>query len=141
VNEAVVAPVAREHIENMPAGREMDALVAKAYGLSLEPPCPTRHITDDAQYDSDLGWGGWCYTCGKSIDEVGPEAAPYSTSIARAWALKERCYANIPRGSAKWLTFVRALPAYSFHMGAADICVAICRAALLASLEDSVYGH
>jgi hypothetical protein len=126
----------REQIVGMPAGREMDALLAVRLGLPLEPPCPKMHITDDAQWDRD-GWAGWCYTCGESISDVPPEAAPYSTSISTAWHLLELCHASIPAPSPRWLSLVRALPVYPLHMSAADLSLSICRAALLSTLEDS----
>jgi len=74
----------------MPAGRELDALVAERLGLPLEPPCPRYHDTDSAQYDEGYGWSGWCYSCGEVISAVAPEPLHYSTDIAAAWLVVER---------------------------------------------------
>lgn len=73
------------------AGRELDAAVAAALGLPLEPPCPRYHATDEANFDTvDGAWYGWCYTCGRSIQEVEPQPKRYSRDIAAAWEVVER---------------------------------------------------
>jgi hypothetical protein len=68
------------------AGPDLDARVAEAFGLPLEPPCPRYHQTDDAFYDDKYGiWMGWCIECGCPISEVEPRARRYSVEIAAAW--------------------------------------------------------
>jgi len=71
---------------------------------------------------------GWCYTCGKSIDEVTPEPARYSSDLSTAWAALEAFKALVPFSDARWYPFVTALPIYPLHMDAGDLSEAICKA-------------
>ena len=101
------------NVDEMPAGQELDALVAKrVMGLPPEkwyPPCGLYHQTDDAEFDKGYGWSGWCYTCGTSIKDV-PSLPPcYSTNIAAAWQVLEKMYAQTPHAKVlriwKWDAF------------------------------------
>lgn len=80
--------------DTLPAGPELDVLVAeRVMALPPEkwqPPCFWRHRTDEAEYDSEFGWGGWCYTCGKMIENVVGQPRAYSIDIAAAWEVVEK---------------------------------------------------
>jgi hypothetical protein len=86
------------------AGPDLDAQVAEAFGLPLEPPCPRYHSTDEACYDSTDGvWYGWCYTCGRPISEVEPRARRYSVEIGAAWDVVEAMRGRwAEQENAKW---------------------------------------
>ena len=129
------------NIDEMPAGREMDALVAeRVMGIPAEkwdPPCAAHHRTDDAERDPVLGWSGWCYSCGKPIDEVAGEPAHYSTDIAAAFEVLERlavCQPYIYRFVLpdRWRVQMDAnTEPYAIVRAEADTApLAICRAAL-----------
>jgi len=63
---------------------ELNRLIAeRVLQEPLQPPCGYYHNTDDATFEDGI-WYGWCYTCGKSIDEVAPEPRRYCTDPA-AW--------------------------------------------------------
>jgi len=117
----------REEILNMPAGREMDALIAKeVMGWVLNPPNVRGH--------------GWLIHDHKMI---GINSLPYfSTDIAAAWEVVEK----EEHGFSLWVSGVRSAPLckaeiiigdnrYGCYANTAPL--AICRAALLAVLEDS----
>lgn len=87
-------------IDTLPAGRELDALVAeKVMGL-MDHGAREQHEWGDDFDVPDYHSGHcckWCGvyepTCGCPKDDVGPcvkEPQPYSTSIAAAWDVVEK---------------------------------------------------
>lgn len=133
------------------AGRELDALVVERLGLPLEPPCPRYHSVDEAEYDSQLGWDGWCYTCGKMIADVEPQAKRYSTDIAAAWEVVEKLMGandvevyrlhSIPPEPTEWACRIGNAIDGPCEFASADTApLAICRAAIRATAlkPDSV---
>jgi hypothetical protein len=130
----------RLQVEQMQAGKELDALVAEVFGFPLAPPCPLSHMVDG---DEETGW---CYTCQESIAEVAPEAAPYSTRIGCAWEVlchltdKGWLY-TIDGGNKQSFTIIgiRLVEgmrvAVVKYTGAPSVEVAICRAGLIAVLD------
>lgn len=119
----------RDEIENMPSGRAMDALIAE-------------HV---------MGWTnprrrhkGTLIMTPPADDPVrrGGQAAPhYSTDIADAWQVVEHLL-----GRAVWQIGVRRIESLGFwlcevggvYSRAENAPLAICRAALLAVVEDEV---
>jgi hypothetical protein len=102
---------------------ELNRAVAAARNQRLDPPCARYHETDAAEYDSEIGWGGWCYTCGKSISEVAPEPTRVCTDPA-AWGglhneLKEAGYV-IHMSTYQNVTTVKIVDLKAAYSGDAD---------------------
>lgn len=130
-------------------GRELDRLLAERLGLPLEPPCPRYHTTDEAEYGRTSGtWSGWCFTCSEAIANVDREPLRYSTDIAAAWTVVDhmRARALVDRALRLESAGVGYIAAFYSHehplnrVGAfahgETAPLAICRAALLTTLED-----
>jgi len=90
-----MADLTRDAILALPAGPELDALVAERV-LGIPPErwlsvCREQgHRTDDYEYDpSDGDESGWCYMCGVSVCEAQKCPPRYSTDIAAAWVVVE----------------------------------------------------
>ena len=118
----------RDEIENMPAGREMDVLIAKTFpieGVFITQIGPSKNPNGD-------DWAWWHETLNEDGDGWKYEFKP-STDIAAAWEVAEKLRMTVePVGVNDW----------SAHWGINSICVfaptaplAICRAALFAMME------
>jgi hypothetical protein len=139
-------------VEEMEAGPELNALVAEVMGWrqfdfqGLESTIGTK---PDTWYDPDhLGrcWKGSPFRIGDRYDHLFVPWAP-STNIAAAWQVVEKLYSegwtiNVgslaahPRGWRCTLTQMHADDFYkhpqTWEANADTVCLAICRAALLA---------
>jgi len=117
----------REEIKNMPAGREMDVLVGKnVMHLDLWYGDPTGFdIPENVDY--------WRTDTRDSDDELCLRCPYYSTNIARAWEVVERFTdveiekAGLNYGCLIGVELVIAI----------TVPLAICRAALLVTLETN----
>lgn len=73
------------NIDEIPAGRELDALIAeKVMGLSKDGYSPVCYVENHAM-DED-----WCYQCDCMADEAEHVPKRYSTSISAAWEVVEK---------------------------------------------------
>jgi hypothetical protein len=138
----------------LPAGRELDALVAeRVMGAppecrlvgagTLDDPMCLDHPTAvwRVRTAQDTHWERWSPD---GAERVVNEFLPrYSTDLAAAWTVVERAplvfrakdirlVGDTYKSTEAWHTFVRELPNYPFHLAAADLALAICRAALAA---------
>lgn len=127
-----------DYIENMPAGREMDALIGeKVMGLCAHDWKLVPHEDDD----------GVCRICQKCHLEFwglcpplyGCHYGSYSTDISAAWEVVEKLRMFVlPFGKTDWCsTNIRNYRGAFENIAVADTApLAICRAALLATLKD-----
>lgn len=122
------------NIDDMPAGREMDALVAeKVMGLV---PCRAESHTEG----HPLYMPRPCHAQPDSPD-MGGETAMYSTSISDAWEVVEkmkkpntRIEIQMPFGDHHWICWISDIKIGIIGGAGADSApLAICRAALKAS--------
>lgn len=119
-------------IDTMPAGREMDALVAEMMGISprvwLETDCACAYCGQQARW---CGTRAWCSQCSEWRHCPYKE---YSDEIDPAWEVVEKMspFIELVRGGADWVVIVpdRA------EVQAETAPLAICRAALKA-VEDN----
>lgn len=133
----------RDAIPNMPAGKEMDILVAeKVMGLSLQHLLP---VYEEGSTDDGLdGWSGFvCPRCRRPSDMLDePCTKYYSTDIRAAWEVVEKFYSmRLDRYSngQEWRCYlVGARDGKDADArGVADTAsLAICRAALLLVLDE-----
>jgi hypothetical protein len=142
-----------EEIERMPAGRELDALIAeKVMGFKwrtskhsgyryLFPPGHRSNLFTDSIGNEPL-YGDW--------DDCVPA---YSTDIAAAWQVVEKLCADAHNFSFdsgafgpgsdwqnkidKWTVCFDDYTTVEVHSYAPTMPLAICRAALLATLQDN----
>lgn len=71
------------NVRDMPAGRELDRLIAETFGFPLVHICEAEnHCLDGSPHE-----GSWCYTCGCMVEDTPKSVYPFSTNIAYAWKL------------------------------------------------------
>lgn len=125
----------RDAILNMPAGKEVDILIAeKVMGLSLQHLLP---VYEEGSTDDGLdGWSGFvCPRCRRPSDMLDePCAKYYSTDIRAAWEVVEKFT------SERWVELGNSRGGWECLIGgdagyAKNAPLAICRAALLAVLD------
>ena len=143
----------RDEILNMPAGRDMDALIAeKVMGVKVVPNIDTDFLRGDYGKDG-TAWTRLVLTPTKfHPNEPGYREEPittyepidhYSTNLYDAWEVVDKIYIHSLRRiinevsdkPALWQAFVYADSALSGIGETPEL--AICRAALLAVLEQS----
>ena len=90
--------------------REVDALVGDTYGFPSTPPCFWQHRTDEAEFDTECGWSGWCYSCGRSISEVEPVHRRYTSDPVACSALKKKLREQ------GWMVTVKLQPGHDAHV-------------------------
>ena len=118
----------REDILKMEAGREMDLLVAEKV-MGMSPPEGKTH-----------GSCCYCQTCGYAHDEC---VCGYSESIEMAWeVVKEMSAKNfwcvmevLSSRSVVMFEEAKTMEKYEAYANPYDLPLAICRAALLATLK------
>ena len=133
-----------EDIDNMPAGREMDALVAeKVIGWiwcagpdTFKPGRPWRSWLSEP----DTRLPTWDGLTGMPVDGLFDEESNvqhYSTDIAAAWLIVEKMQQQGHIHDFLW-QFDAATPLEWCYLPAADFCLHVCRAALkaLTAQED-----
>lgn len=128
----------KDYIENMPAGNEIDKLIGeKVMGLCAHEWKFVPHDDDDGVYRI-------CQKChlefwGLRPPTYGCHYGSYSTDIAAAWEVVEKLRMFVlPFGKTDWCsTNTRNFRGAFENIGVADTApLAICRAALLATLKD-----
>jgi hypothetical protein len=136
------AGMTRDEILNMPAGREMDALVAeKVMGLYKYYPGIAMDLSGiDGKVERVNYW--WCKDLHNPHNTF-VELKKYSVSISAAWEVVEKLkaggwefYLEWGTNPKPWVLFCHN-PIEDISDSEADnITLAICRAALLAVLEE-----
>ena len=134
----------REEILNIPAGREMDALVAKEiFGINTAghlDSCYVEWVTKDGK---DGGSGFECPACGCSEEEYKkqPCCKRYSTDISAAWEVVEQVTKKSKftvieiRGGNELYQVAFWYPLKDSWHAEGLLPLAICRAALLTVCE------
>ena len=124
----------RDEILNMPAGREMDTLIAqKVMGWSADPE--GYWLNKKENYD-DTGWG--LIDQDKTTHHPSSRRFCPSTDIAAAWMVVEKFYSmslNKYSGGDEWRVYLvteRDGANVDAHAEADTAPLAICRTALLA---------
>jgi hypothetical protein len=132
----------REEILNMPAGREMDALVAEKVMEQTDFSHPGFFWGEGTTEDGKDGWDGFqCPRCNADSEDGGKCCKHYSTSIAAAWEVVEKINkehdVQIAIGKDEKENRVEVLlwGSDSGCVYAPTAPLAICRAALLAVME------
>jgi hypothetical protein len=141
----------REQIENMPAGRDMDALVAEEFGWDWDDTrcrvCgwPLHETADDGCVPGNCSMR-------PRPEHMADRPAPFSTSLTAAWLLIEKFQggevANFEPGGWFWPVEIDRLPdsegpgrggwvvTLAGHEGSAPTFpLSVCRAALLSRLS------
>ncbi len=118
-----------QEIDNMPAGREMDALIAEK--VMMFPMAAIPHALTKDKRVIDKGDHAWL------------ECKCYSTDIAAAWEVVEKLMPSCEQGNPEINRgFDGKKPAWHVYFDGGDrghaigetISLAICRAALLATI-------
>jgi hypothetical protein len=114
----------RDEIENTPAGKEMDALIAREiFGMTIDKTFKGEWVVNPSYYVGSLGESrarGWA-------------PKPYSTDIAAAWEVVEKKLVGMHLGFI--LTDMWELTWGEIGVIADTAPLAICRAALLAVMK------
>lgn len=132
----------RDEIVNMPAGREMDALVAEK--VMGEPKPIYVHPNLHIEYPKESTLGNWrCYNIYEHGDVCEWNPLPFSTDIASAWEVVEKLcnkyHVSIWTDFTHYGTALRTLGIDELvEVTAAPTApLAICRAALLAVMDTT----
>jgi len=137
----------RDAILNMPAGREMDALIAERVMGQIDFSHPDIVYLEGATEDGQDGWSGYyCPRCGAGETAAVPEVKctrHYSTDIAAAFAILDKLLsaglnwqvstADMAGLQERYYCTITDFRAFRNYGAFADTApLAICRAALLA---------
>jgi hypothetical protein len=123
----------RDEIENTPAGKEMDALIAREiFGMTIDKTFKGEWVVNPSYYVGSLGESrarGWA-------------PKPYSTDIAAAWQVWEKLvemerYPTLHQGpdendDSNTYAYIELVNPADINAWADTVPLAICRAALLA---------
>jgi len=129
----------RDEIPNMHAGREMDALIAENVTRMSTEHLPVVYEEGNTSDGKD-GWCGFvCPMCRRPSDMLDePCTQPYSTDISAAWEVVEKIRFMVGQG----FDLCTSVGGWMANFGGGVIgygetpSLAICRAAMLAVMED-----
>lgn len=130
----------KTYIENIPEGEELDILIAKEIFGQTDFEHLEATWFECATSDGEDGYDGWeCPRC-HAIEGSGKKCVRnYSGNIATAWEVVEKLRMFVlPFGKTDWCsTNIRNYRGAFENIAVADTApLAICRAALLATLKD-----
>lgn len=127
-----------DYIENMPEGLELDILIAEKVMGEIKPTYTHEHDNiSEIVYSEKENW--CCYPEFDKGDICEWKPKPFSSSILCAWEVVEKLRMFVlPFGKTDWCsTNTRNYRGAFENIAVADTApLAICRAALLATLKD-----